>query len=93
MFDDINAHYLPPGVKLVMYYDRTALVDRTVHTVHKNLLEGIALVLTVTLLFLAWATGVPPWWWRWPCRFRCWALICCSICAAFPANLISLGRD
>ena len=52
MFKDINEHYLPPGVKLVMYYDRTALVDRTVHTVHKNLLEGIALVMSVTLLFL-----------------------------------------
>ena len=33
MFKDINENYLPPGVKLVMYYDRTALVDRTLHTV------------------------------------------------------------
>ncbi|HWY29960.1 MAG TPA: efflux RND transporter permease subunit, partial [Candidatus Acidoferrum sp.] len=52
MFKEINDNYLPPGVKLVMYYDRTALVDRTVHTVHKNLLEGVCLVMAVTLLFL-----------------------------------------
>lgn len=52
MAAEINAHYLPPGVKLVMYYDRTALVDRTLHTVRKNVLEGVGLVLLVLILFL-----------------------------------------
>ena len=33
MADEINEHYLPPGVKLVTYYDRTGLTDRTLHTV------------------------------------------------------------
>jgi cobalt-zinc-cadmium resistance protein CzcA len=33
MAAQINAHYLPPGVRLVMYYDRTALTERTLHTV------------------------------------------------------------
>ena len=91
MFNDINEHYLPPGVKLVMYYDRTALVDRTVHTVHKNLLEGIALVMTVTLLFLGWG--------NWRSALVVALAVPVSLLGAYmlldlrgiPANLISLG--
>lgn len=52
MAAQINAHYLPPGVKLVMYYDRTALVDRSLHTVRHNVIEGVVLVLLVLILFL-----------------------------------------
>src|SRR5581483_781882 len=52
MAEQINAHYLPQGVKLAMYYDRTALIDRTLHTVRHNMLEGIGLVLLVLTLFL-----------------------------------------
>jgi len=52
MADEINRHYLPPGVRLVMYYDRTALMDRTLHTVRHNMIEGIALVLLVLTMFL-----------------------------------------
>jgi heavy metal efflux system protein len=52
MAQDINAHYLPAGVRLDMYYDRTALMDRTLHTVRHNVIEGIALVLLVLALFL-----------------------------------------
>jgi cobalt-zinc-cadmium resistance protein CzcA len=52
MADQINEHYLPAGVRLVTYYDRTALVERTLHTVRHNVLEGIALVLFVLFLFL-----------------------------------------
>jgi cobalt-zinc-cadmium resistance protein CzcA len=52
MAAQINAHYLPPGVKLVMYYDRTALVDRSLHTVRHNVIEGVLLVLLVLILFL-----------------------------------------
>jgi cobalt-zinc-cadmium resistance protein CzcA len=52
MADEINRHYLPAGVKLVTYYDRTALVDRTLHTVRHNVIEGVALVVLVLLLFL-----------------------------------------
>ncbi len=50
--DRINASYLPKGVKLVPYYDRTELIDRTLHTVRHNMIEGIALVLLVLILFL-----------------------------------------
>ena len=43
---------LPPGVIIDTYYDRSELVDRTVHTVVINLLEGGVLVIVVLLLLL-----------------------------------------
>ena len=43
---------LPKGITLVPFYDRTELVQRTIHTVTKNLLEGGVLVVLVLLLFL-----------------------------------------
>lgn len=43
---------LPDGVELEMVYDRTALVDRAIATVKKNLLEGALLVIVVLLLLL-----------------------------------------
>jgi heavy metal efflux system protein len=43
---------LPAGVTIDTFYDRTELVDRTIHTVAKNLLEGGALVILVLLLLL-----------------------------------------
>ncbi|MEZ0230148.1 MAG: efflux RND transporter permease subunit, partial [Planctomycetota bacterium] len=43
---------LPPDVKLTPFYDRTGLVERTIRTVEKNLLEGCVLVLAVLLLLL-----------------------------------------
>ncbi|MBA3355701.1 MAG: efflux RND transporter permease subunit [Pyrinomonadaceae bacterium] len=43
---------LPNGVQLVPFYDRTELVDRTIWTVAKNLIEGAILVIVVLLLLL-----------------------------------------
>ncbi len=43
---------LPPGVAIKPYYDRSALVDRTIHTVAHNLVEGAVLVVVVLLLLL-----------------------------------------
>ena len=43
---------LPPGMKVVPFYDRGSLVDRAVHTVGKALLEAVALVLLLLLAFL-----------------------------------------
>ena len=43
---------LPPGVKAHAVYDRTALVDRTIATVTKNLVEGALLVVVVLFLLL-----------------------------------------
>ena len=43
---------LPPGVDATPVYDRTSLVDRTIATVTKNLVEGALLVIVVLLLLL-----------------------------------------
>lgn len=43
---------LPDGVSLVPFYDRTELVDRTIGTVERNLIEGAALVVAVLFLLL-----------------------------------------
>ena len=43
---------LPPGVQIVPLYDRTDLVNRTIHTVTRNLLEGGFLVIAILLLLL-----------------------------------------
>jgi heavy metal efflux system protein len=43
---------LPPGVKIVPYYDRTTLVAVTTHTVLHNLLFGCALVFLIQWIFL-----------------------------------------
>jgi len=43
---------LPPGVRIVPYYDRTELVRRTIRTVTTNLVEGGLLVIAVLLFLL-----------------------------------------
>jgi cobalt-zinc-cadmium resistance protein CzcA len=43
---------LPPGVKLVPYYDRTSLVNVTTHTVLHNLIFGCVLVFLIQWIFL-----------------------------------------
>jgi len=85
----LNTAILPPGVKIVPYYDRTWLIDTTLHTVFKNLAEGAMLVALVLLLFLG--------------NFRAAAIVALiiplSLLATFigltwrgiPANLLSLG--
>jgi cobalt-zinc-cadmium resistance protein CzcA len=49
--EEVNAS-LPEGVVATPVYDRTALVDRTIATVRKNLLEGALLVIAVLFLLL-----------------------------------------
>ena len=43
---------LPEGVELTPLYDRTSLVDKTIATVEKNLVEGALLVIVVLFLLL-----------------------------------------
>ena len=43
---------LPEGVEIRTTYDRSDLVNRTIHTVKKNLFEGAVLVVVVLLLLL-----------------------------------------
>ena len=49
----LNARGLPKGVQIVPYYDRTWLMDKTLTTVFKNLVEGALLVSLVLYLFLS----------------------------------------
>lgn len=43
---------LPKGVELIPFYDRAELVNRTIGTVEKNLIEGALLVIVVLILLL-----------------------------------------
>lgn len=43
---------LPDGIEVTTAYDRTSLVDRVLHTVEKNLIEGAMLVIAVLFIFL-----------------------------------------
>ncbi|WP_303840310.1 efflux RND transporter permease subunit [Apibacter mensalis] len=86
---DLNDRILPENVKIVPFLDRTTLVDATVHTVMKNLIEGIVLVSIVVFIFLFnWrttlivATVIP--------LSFLFAIIMLRI-QGLPANLISMG--
>src|SRR2546428_5116588 len=43
---------LPPGVKIVAFYDRSALIERAVHTLRRALVEEAAVVTLVNVIFL-----------------------------------------
>ncbi len=89
--DEIGRTALPPGVNIVPHYDRTALIDRTLHTVRKNMAEGIGFVLVVLVAFLGLKNARS--------ALVVAAVIPLSLLGAFllldlrgvPANLISMG--
>jgi len=43
---------LPQGMKIEPFYDRAELVNRTIHTVFKNLIEGALLVIVILFVLL-----------------------------------------
>ncbi|MEI8257195.1 MAG: CusA/CzcA family heavy metal efflux RND transporter, partial [Deltaproteobacteria bacterium] len=50
---------LPRGVHIVPYYNRSELINRTLHTVETNLVEGAGVVLFVLIVCLgSWRAGV-----------------------------------
>jgi cobalt-zinc-cadmium resistance protein CzcA len=85
---EVNAK-LPAGVKLVPFYDRTSLIDHTVHTVTENLIVGALLVVAILVVFLR----------NWRAALIVASVIPLSLLFAFiimdirgvSANLISLG--
>ncbi len=87
--DELNAEILPEGVKIHVVMDRTHLVDNTLHTVSKTLLEGMVLVIFVLIVFLG----------SWRGALLVAITIPLSLLIAFilmhftdiPANLLSLG--
>ena len=50
--EDINTSRLPRGVEIVPIHDKTELVQNTLHTVSRVMLEGLVIVVTVLLVFL-----------------------------------------
>jgi heavy metal efflux system protein len=87
--NDLNAHVLPPGVKIVPFLDRSDLIHYTTHTVMHNLTEGIILVVIILFLFLGNARAALIVGLTIP-----FALLFASICLdlrEIPANLLSLG--
>src|SRR5205823_8063019 len=87
--DNLNSTVLPPGVYIVPIYDRTWLIDTTLHTVFHNLAEGALLVTGVLLVFLGSVRAA----------LIVAIMIPLSLLATFmgltlrgiPANLLSLG--
>lgn len=49
---DMIRSTLPQGVELLTFYDRTKIVDRAIHTVKTNLLEGALIVIFILVFFL-----------------------------------------
>ena len=85
----LNADLLPKDVKILPYYDRQWLIDKTLHTVFHNLLEGAFLVVGVLMLFLG----------SWRAAMIVALVIPLALLSTFlglklvgvPANLLSLG--
>jgi cobalt-zinc-cadmium resistance protein CzcA len=50
--EELNESEMPPGVKIVPYYDRSHLIDATLHTVTHSVGLGITLVVVVLIFFL-----------------------------------------
>ncbi|MCA2998722.1 MAG: efflux RND transporter permease subunit [Rhodocyclaceae bacterium] len=85
----LNESILPKGVRVVPYYDRSWLIDKTLKTVFSNLVEGAMLVILVLFLFLGNLRAA----------MIVAAIIPLALLATFlgltfvgiPANLLSLG--
>lgn len=86
---DLNNGELPEGVKIHAFLDRTDLVKTTLDTVSHTLLEGVALVIVILIIFLG----------SWRGALLVAITIPLSLLIAFilmhftniPANLLSLG--
>jgi len=87
--DELNERILPKGVTIEPFIDRTELVNTTVHTVTKNLIEGVLLVSLIVFIFMYnWRTTVIVASVI-PLSFL-FAIIMLRI-QGLPANLISMG--
>ncbi len=87
--DELNSEGLPEGVRIEPIYDRTELVDNTLHTVSHTLIEALCIVFFVLFFFLG--------------SFRAAVLtafviplslafsFACMWAAGVPASLLSLG--
>lgn len=87
--EELNSRTLPDNVQIETVVDRTELVNNTVYTVSKNIIEGILLVSLIVFIFL----------YNWKSTFIVASVIPLSFLFAIimlkiqglPANLISMG--
>ena len=86
---DLNGGILPPNVKIRTFIDRTDLVHTTSHTVEKNLVEGILLVVFILFLFLGNVRAAVIVALTMPFALL-FAFTCLGL-VHIPANLLSLG--
>src|SRR5215468_3213879 len=86
---ELNSERLPAGVKIVPFYDRTDLVNNTLKTVSRTLIEGLVIVVGVLLFFLGSVRAALLTALTIPLSLL-FAFICMYL-AGIPANLLSLG--
>ncbi|MFD2741908.1 efflux RND transporter permease subunit [Sphingobacterium populi] len=87
--EELNTRILPENVQMETVIDRTKLVDNTVNTVSRNLVEGVLLVSLIVFIFL----------YNWKSTFIVASVIPLAFLFAIimlkiqglPANLISMG--
>lgn len=87
--EELNSRILPDNIKIETVVDRTSLVNSTVKTVAKNIIEGVLLVSLIVFIFL----------YNWKSTFIVASVIPLSFLFAIimlkiqglPANLISMG--
>ncbi len=87
--EELNERTLPENVKIETVVDRTKLVDNTVKTVAKNIVEGVLLVSLIVFIFM----------YNWKSTFIVASVIPLAFLFAIimlkiqglPANLISMG--
>ena len=87
--DELNGTMLPPGAAIVPIYDRTDLVDNTLHTVTHTLVEGLVIVVAVLFLFLGSVRAAVLTAITIPLSLL-FAFVCMHF-SGIPANLLSLG--
>lgn len=86
---DLQEHELPEGVKIRTLYDRSFLIDHSLHTVGKTLFEGVSIVIIILVFFLGSARSALVVALTIP-----FSLLFAFILMHFtgiPANLLSLG--
>src|SRR4051795_4254449 len=87
--DELNSTRLPQGVEINPIYDRTDLVNNTLHTVVHTLIEGLVIVVFVLFLFLVSARAALLTAITIPLSLL-FAFVCMHF-SGIPANLLSLG--
>lgn len=88
-FTELEEQELPEGVKIRTLYDRSFLIDHSLHTVGKTLFEGVSIVIIILIFFLGSARSALVVALTIPFSLL-FAFIIMRM-TGIPANLLSLG--